>query len=144
MRDSQRQRVYDAENSVGQLFNHKFKDEEACIAFVNEVLENKRVRRKYAKAIDSHTIEIDFKPASWKDCGQADEDTIWINYAWMETKTIIHEIAHTLQFRIQGEADFADHGVTFTSVYLDLVEIMFGAFVADRLQEAFDNHKVEY
>lgn len=129
-RDSQRSRVYAAENSVFQ-FGQTIPDD-LLQAFLNDILDKRAVRSRFgprrvsvergrsgARAYGSYRITMGVQARNeWLMC---------------------HELAHCLT-----PGMFAAHGPEFCGVYLFLLEIVISKDAADRLKAAFAEGGVKW
>lgn len=129
-RDSQRSRVYAAENSVFQ-FGQTIPDD-LLQATLNDILDKRAVRSRFgprqisvergrsgARAFGSYRISMGVQARNeWVLC---------------------HELAHCLTTR-----NFAAHGPQFCGVYLFLLEIVISKDAADRLKAAFAEGGVKW
>lgn len=127
MRDSQRQRIYNAEWSCEALTKQpSFDDIQVAQAFVRELLEDERVvvRRKASghSGAFARAREIAM-PASGP----------------LKTWILVHEAAH-----VATPSVFPGHGREYATKYLELVEDVFGADVQRALRRAFDDHGVTH
>lgn len=147
MRDSQRSKVYAAENAItkGRLFEEM----DSVKAFVAKVQASSSLQKKYGEFLSPH-IHVGDGRARRKAGGNA--QGIWMP-KWSRSELIIcHELAHTIssrKYRVRwtagGSADkIAGHGWEFCEVYLDLVRVMLGNSTAEELKQSFTKHKVRF
>lgn len=143
-RDSQRQRVYEAESvlesfptglrqdRVRQVDKVRYASREACQDYVNRVTRS--------KLWEAGSVVVGsgkrFRKAVARGTGQI-ELPIWARNEW----TILHELAHcltTAKFK-----NVADHGREFCSVYIKLVKRFLGPQWAKKLKDSFREHRVK-
>ena len=140
--DKQVQRVYVAEVALDP-WNYKIQDHDEIVEYCNNLLDNARVKAEYGKWYAEREIDVAVRRTN-AVYSLANVDGIWITPCDFTVCTVIHEIAHVLQYRIHERHAVAGHDWTFTSIYLSLVRAMLGKGAHAALQSSFDFHKVEY
>lgn len=143
MRDSQRQKLYDAEDLV---FDPHFKrlhvTLEEAQALVDAVCAAALVRERYPRAARVPTVKrahgkrngACFDPAEW---------AIELNNATQTKNVVLHELAHAL-VRPSSKRDIQAHGREFAECYLWLVRCFIGRAWAEQLEASFKIHRVKF
>lgn len=133
-KDSQRQKVYDAEQVLG-LYSTAL-TEKQILALVKKVTTSAYVVRHYGQK----TVTVSFLAYNRKfACATPWNNTIELPVGWARTDfTTIHELAH-----VYAGSD-AQHGWLFCIVYIDLVRKFIGADAAAALKASFRRHKVRF
>jgi hypothetical protein len=144
-RDFQRSRVYaaDKEFCVNYPEIHDGEDGIEEIAdYVNRITGYKRIQREFGTYINEETIEI----ASSRRHGCAADDLgIMIGHEYeVDEPTILHELAHLIQFRKFPIGTYAHHDETFTTIYLKLIRIILGMSEAERMEILFAKYGIKY
>lgn len=139
-RDTQRQRVYDAE-----LVIHGYRRDvltiEECQALVDRALASAYIQRKFKRAATYHRRGV--RVIHGRNGGWAHPGTAEISLGrWGRQPTIVlHELAHIIA-GIDGITPA--HGWHFCEVYLVLVRRFVGVDVHDKLKESFRKHGVRF
>jgi hypothetical protein len=139
VRDSQRSKVYTAEDVLGPKTQTIALSD--CRALVRRVWASKRARESWPKAFAGWS-----KPhVRHKHHGNAAGGAQGISLPrWSWTPHIVlHELAHTITRRHYG-VYVAGHGWEFCSVYLRLVHLFMGRAAHDALKASFKQHKVKF
>lgn len=134
-RDSQRQRLYTAENVAfpGGGPAKGLRTIPECQAFVDKVLGSAWAQRRYGR----RAIYVDHKA---KGGHYSPGDRTMSLGMWARTqRVILHEIAHELTPR-----ECAWHGQEFAATHLALVRQFIGQEDADRLRAAYVKHRVRH
>ncbi len=135
MRDNQRQRVYDAENTVthGADRLDEVRDIEK---FLKRITKSAWYKRRFTRWA---TIEVKDGRRRRRACGSSSRG--YINMPrWSRTrKIVLHEVAHVVQ-----PSCTAWHGREFCKIYLALVKKWIGREAYDALKAAFKEHGVKY
>lgn len=145
-RDTQRQRVYDAENELEIKLKSKLPDTslESTQAYVNNVVSSatwKRLRAQHGMTakdgsdwISNVTVK-DGRGCRWAR-GGSNRVTLPV---WARTKLVIlHELAHVLVGNKSG------HNWPFTRAFIDLVAVFMSKEDALNLEQKFKKHKVRF
>lgn len=155
-RDTQRQKVYDAER---ELFTHRpmWTDIEDAQRWLDEKLSSAYLRRKYGRFVK---VDVTETPTTRTTTEEKRVTPITIRPGYGHTRAtgnpysreiqlpkwarepiiLLHETAHVLAPRV----DAAWHGWQFCEVYLDLVRHVMGKQTADELKAAFKRHRVRF
>lgn len=139
MRDSCRQRVYDAENEVFGDSSEQMTVKEMQ-EFVNRVLSSKKIQKRYRRAR--------YKPTVTDGRGRRRGGyTPGYNHAEIKmpkfTRSkwyLIHELAHHLSYCLHEPW----HGPKFCEAYIHLVSVYIGKDEAKALRAAFRSRNVEW
>jgi putative metallohydrolase (TIGR04338 family) len=138
-RDSQRQKVYNAE-SVLVIHRKDFKTLDEIKNFVDKVFARKMIAKRYDVG-DKITFVLNSGRISYASYYVS---TISLSRMYgMNDWIVLHEMAHLLAFRKYG-TNIAGHGWQFVSTYLDLVLRIMGKSAHDDLLKSFKNHKVKF
>lgn len=139
-RDSQRQRVYTAENVV--VDRGTFKTHDEVVAFVREV-EDSPLLRSWLSICRRVNVQTARKGVT-KSSANYSSWTIWIaSTPFHRSKhVVLHELAHL----VTGELfkGVAAHGAEFCGVLMQLTREFRGYNVADKLELSFKDHNVKY
>ena len=146
-RDSQRSKVYAAENEAFRAYSPKNSEPtlprvKDCERFVKKVFASKRVKAAFPRA----TREIWGVPRieDGRGCRAARGGYSflvlprWARRDWV----VLHEIAHTITGREVG--DVPAHGWQYCTVYLRLVLYVLGREHHDALKASFKKHRVRF
>lgn len=142
-RDSQRQKVYDAERTIAAWGDERFETLLELEAWLNGILARAWFKRRWPT----------FRQLSIKDgrgrrsaCGESlqiggnpviGEITMPL---WARTKLVaLHELAHCLT-----PNKYASHGREFCKVFVELVQFGMGKEHSDELKKAFRTHRAKY
>lgn len=145
MRDSERQKTYNAEFSFEADFSHvrermDFKD---CQKFVKRVMKSKLWEEFANKKCEMHRIDraptnvtiVEFNSKSW--AGVCYGNLIKLDkITGMNKYVILHELAHA--------AGFGHHDYRFRWALLKLVSRFLGQSEAKGLKKSFREHKLRY
>lgn len=143
-RDSQRQRLYDAQRISGlHTFSETMTIKEAQ-KFVNRVLSHQRTKKlheQYRFQFSTYPSEIIVEASSGshatiKRNGWETVRLIRLNKYGRNKFTILHEIAHHITWGRE------DHGAEFADVLLQLTARYLGKPQADKLANAFNENRV--
>jgi putative metallohydrolase (TIGR04338 family) len=139
MRDTQRQKLYDAEGlAFGEAEAEMTLDE--CQALVDKVLASKVIQRKYRRAQYQLTVTDGRSRRSGGYFAGWDDSTIalprWARQKWV----VLHETAHHLAHG----PDAAGHGWQFAACYLYLVRVYMGKGQEQALMAAFKAKRVRF
>jgi putative metallohydrolase (TIGR04338 family) len=136
-RDSQKQRLYDAEYAVGPFIN-ELGSLEAAQKYVTEVLATAWVQTRWGR----HTIRV----GRTRNIGKSYDGYITLGVDAQNKRVILHEIAHELSFYKYGyqRNDIAAHGPEFAATYVALVGRFLGADAAAKLRESYRKHRVRF
>lgn len=139
MRDSQRQRVYDAESAIDK--GQKFTTVAECQDFVDRVLQRKSLQNKF-EGKNPHRMQIEVRDGRGRKRAMA--NTEWGNKIiylprWARTEiTILHEMAHHLSPAI------VVHHWEFCANLLTLVRNVIGVEKYRELKAQYDTRGVRY
>lgn len=162
VRDSQRQKVYDAERLVP--WDRKFASIEECKAFVDKVTNSPYVVKHYGSerkiVVDDPRPCLTHKVAHCGACvttarvrkapdvtvraGRGSHASPWngvtLGKHHYNELIVIHELVHVLV----GSEGGAWHNWRFCATYLDLVRHAIGKETHDELKAAFKAHRVKF
>lgn len=132
-RDTQRARLYRAEDRIGK--GPVFSDVEEIREFAAKVYGHTWIKGllPYEVKCPDITVRGDGKSFYFYD------GRIQISRPHMNTKIVLHEIAHSL-----NPKPHAPHGRWFCYVYLNLVRIFLSEEMSHDLQEAMNSHGVKW
>jgi putative metallohydrolase (TIGR04338 family) len=138
MRDSQRQKIYDAEHASSP--GKAFPTVEECQAYVDRVLKRKRLQRKYSVP---RTIVVHPGHGRRIACATTIYGRRVIKLPrWSRTElTILHEIAHHIA---DNDGRSWSHNWKFAAVLLTLVREMMGAEAEQALRGQYRTRRVRY
>lgn len=138
----QKQRVYDAESIANEQYDYDLEDLDELVEFSSNVLELRLVKERFGKWL-TKTVYCSLRRSNSQN-SIANDDGIEIDRNNLTVGTVIHELAHVIQFRINKGKQFAYHGDTFTSIYLYLIRCALGKGAHKILKEQFDLAEIEY
>jgi putative metallohydrolase (TIGR04338 family) len=159
-RDSQRQRVYDAEQVIRgtldtRLWTPEMTTEECRVAaqkFINKVCKRKYITRKYGA--DHGTSGFFCNPpmvrlgannkrrTATAFGGHTIEMPAASSGRWAFVHSVLlHELAHNFERR-KNRYKYAGHDWPFAAIYLDLVRNVMGREAYEALKASFKKHKV--
>lgn len=145
LKDTQQQRVYNSEAKLQLEYDYELADVDEIVEYVNKIICIKQIRKKFRHTFTETILcRIKQKNAVYSD---ADEDGIQIAPDAVTIITVLHELAHCLQFRDNHHKKikkFAGHDTTFTSIYLYLVRFAVGILAHKTLKEEFEVNDVEF
>lgn len=137
-RDSQRQRVYDAEYHINDL--GYFEDFGSCMDFVNRVTASSH----WHKLTGGLDVVLDLKTKGSTSSAYWQESIISLapHPYHFSRHVILHELAH-LATHIVHE-NVAGHGPEYCDIYLNLVKLFMGRDSHSTLLNAFIEHRVRW
>jgi putative metallohydrolase (TIGR04338 family) len=145
VRDTQKQRLYAAENSVfGNTTGDSappldFEDIAQIERYVDGLRITVWMREKYPAATRSKVRVLAGRGCNANALGMT--LATWGYRKW----TVLHELAHTVTDRVHAnDIDIAGHGREYARVYLALVRRFIGVDEYKKLRAAFKAHKVKY
>lgn len=136
--DSQRQKVYDAENSVFTSRPKEFKTRRGMEGRVNRILKSPlvaKLRREFNLPPKGH-VQVELRRAHSRSTSYG--GLISFSKTSMCEWVLLHELAHEIAPR------GAHHHWPFAYVYLKLVSRYLGAAEAKKLKAAFKAHGVRF
>lgn len=133
-RDSQRSRLYAAEQQLPEFRRNDFDDHEALRAWINKVATSAKVRRRWAAG----PVNFELRRGGGATAIRNFRLIRWGRTAPKSKLIALHELAHLL-----GPAN-ARHGVAFAATYLELVKLFLGPEPAKRLRASFVAHRVRH
>lgn len=142
LRDSQRQKVYDAERIL-ESYSQRVETVPEIEAYLKYIWSLKRVR-------DAFPAGTNYGPPRVKDgrrCRRAKGGASDITMPrWARTQYIVvHEVSHSIQVRTYGRRlDMAWHGWQFCDIYLRLVLYVMGREAHDALKASFKAARVKF
>lgn len=156
-RDSQRARVYRAERAAFMADAARplpafgwLTSMEAARAFVSAVAAHPQVIARFPLAgkpglsLLSDLLVTDGRGRR-SACAYVDRHAIALPQLFRMRWVVLHECAHIIaRARFGYQANYVAHGREFAAVYLDLVQIVFGADAHARLATAFAAHGVSF
>jgi putative metallohydrolase (TIGR04338 family) len=150
VRDSQRSKLYAAENSLGTLHcEDEYATTSACRAYIVSVLGDTWVRQEFGQKIcESMAQYVIIKDGRGRRmaCFRGWHTIVlpkWARGRWV----MLHELAHMMvdhQRSWNYCRPVAAHGPEFAWVYMRLVRHALGPNESTRLQGAFVSHRVRY
>lgn len=140
-RDSQRQKLYNAEDFL-RTEGKKMPTVPEIEAYVQDLVSSAWFRKRYPSL--AHTgIKVGDGRRRSTACAS------WLRRQismpkWSRVESIVlHEVAHLCTNEIHGTL-VASHGWQFASILVELVQHQMGKRAADGLKESFRNHRVRY
>lgn len=136
--DSQRQRVYDAEQSSGLQRRHgdRTLTMTECEDLIDRALSRKSIQKHYS---DAECLRRRVAVARTHGGGRAGwDDEIRLGVWARQEIVVLHELAHLLAGNENA------HHWQFTQALLRLVSAMMGREAHDALRDAYKKHKVRY
>lgn len=141
LRDSQRSRVYKAEQVLESL-SERLETVPEIEKYVRYVWSLKRVRDAFPAGTLYGPPKVRDGRGRRRAAGNA--HSIWMP-KWARSQWVtIHELAHTIQWRTYGPWMTAGHGWEFCHIYLHLVLYVMGREAHDKLKAAFKAHRIKY
>lgn len=137
-RDSQRQKVYDAENEAIRHTGRSFGSIEEIQSYVDRLVGSAWWGRRYS----DRRIVVQSKHHGTATANYTGSRINLPRWAWTED-VVLHEIAHIATNRQWG-TQIPAHGRHFAKVYLELVRHKMGKDAGARLKAAFAKHKVKH
>lgn len=139
-RDSQRQRLYDAERKLIDLFTV----DKLPLDQIQDLVNRAQQSDVYKEYLPKDKKKIVVKKGRSGCSAYGNKLGITLP-TWAQTKMIaMHELAHVMVIRKDPEATHEPHGWLFARMYLDLVFWCYGESVRDKLKHSFDLHRVAY
>ncbi len=143
-RDSQRSRLYAAEQAVGGYGSNGGQPLPTMAdieAYLDKLTSSAWFRRRWDRVYPG-TYRLRNGAGNRKATGGMNDLTYprWSRYEWM----VLHELAHHIVERHSGSSTQAWHGWMFCSVLLELVEHAFGAEMAKRFKAEMKKRNVKY
>lgn len=149
MRDSQRQRVYDAENKARRVLTdsgfewRNVATEARYRRRLAEIMGSKWMADTYPEATH-HPVELDWSTRKQRGaCASAWGITTSITDFALHELVLVHELSHTIEKRLTGVYD-PGHGRVYCQIYLKLVRRFIGQAAHDELKAQFKAHGVKY
>lgn len=148
IRDTQRSKLYKAEEVLEGPHTKVFRDLQDITAFVEKVVKSKRFRglSNWKRSV---TLRVESgagrRSAAFKD-GHLDVVRLTLPVFARKDWIILHELSHYLVYvdeKLNGR-EAAIHGREFCNYYLKLVSYFLGREEADKLKESFRKNKVRY
>jgi hypothetical protein len=132
VRDSQKQRLYDAEHAVLDGVGGRDMSIPACQAYVDQVLQSAFIQTRWGR----NRIVVVPTHSNGSSRGGRIALGVWAR----QPSVILHEIAHEL---LWGQP-YANHGPEFAACYLMLVGRFLGKEHEKALRESYAKHRVRY
>lgn len=161
LRDSQRQKLYNAERAVP--FGVTFDTVEDCQRYVNKVWASPWTLRRFVvsehtrQEIKAHPNAADYilskaqerkppivRPGHGSRSAFYRLGTITLPKWARNERVILHEIVHALRFRHVWNHTEPPHGWQFANTFLELVRHFMGREAHDTLKASFRKHKVRF
>lgn len=140
-RDSQRQKVYDAERRAFKDAPIDLPEMEDIERFVAHVRTLKRVRQSFPCLV---LRPVQAKDGRARRAAGGNSQGIFMP-RWSRKKWIVlHELSHTIVQRVHGVFGAAGHGWEFASAYLTLVRHVLGRGAHDALKAEFRAGRVRF
>ena len=154
-RDSQRKRLYNAEDALlSAMASSRAKhlcSEVAMLRLINKVLNNPDILAKFPSINDQDVLRVDIALTPRKKAGVAIPEKWQVQFSDKHSKEgcwdrliVLHELAHLLHFLADPEFNTPLHGSVYAGIYLYLVGKFMGKCWRDRLKRNFDVWKVHY
>ena len=140
-RDTQRSKVYAAENKALKPFAVRIETVPEIERYVERVRKRATLARRYGPEL-ARPIRVGDGRMRRRAGGDAAGIYMprWSRTQWI----VLHELAHTISIRKHGRSNIAGHGREYCAVYIDLVRYMIGKEAADALKASFVEHGVKY
>lgn len=145
-RDSQRQKVYDAEQTAyndtrGELdARYDVGGLDGAQTLINRVFSSGFLRDLYVVPFNEAPLAVRGHGKRERGCYRASKNEIHLPEWTQQNWYVLHECAHALTRHYGGAA----HDWRFAKCYLDLVRVYMSRAYADRLERAFKLHRVRY
>jgi putative metallohydrolase (TIGR04338 family) len=139
-RDSQRGKVYAAENAAFDKSKSEDLSVAECQAFIDKCLNSKGLQSKYPKATRRYKVTDGRgrRTACYAPLINQLRVPRWARSRWV----LLHELAHALVFSFSDS--HAPHGWEFCECYLYLVRVFLGRWAEDALKAEFKARRVRY
>lgn len=140
IRDSQRQKVYDAEMAVGP-FENELGTLAACQEYVDKVVGSAWVQSRWGRMNVRVGRGRGYRGTSYGD------GYITLGIPGQNARVILHELAHELHARgrsQQRSGPRAAHGREFCAIYVALVTRFLGAETGRKLRASYREHGVRF
>lgn len=138
VRDTQRQRCYDAESAIQTGADPKLRNLADMQAFIDKVTEARWFQSRWGRisvevrAGQRHTRAVSY--------GRVLHIPLWAR----EEEILLHELAHTLTSHRVGSHIVSWHGPEFAGVLLFLVKNVMGLDAWEKLRKSFKEHRVRF
>lgn len=143
VRDSQRQKVYDAERAY-----FKWTDQYYLISRkdARDLLEKCLTSHWYHKRYANRSVVLEFSNRGTRTIGSYHprDNKIKLMDQGCSTWVLIHELAHAVVTMEYDRGTVAAHGREYCKIYLDLVGHFLGSEHKEGLRESFKKHGVKY
>jgi len=148
LRDSQMQKLYDAEYSLipsGAEDNLPFDE---VILKIAEVINDTWFRKKFGRLFSDTELKIENAPRNQNMAYAYGTDIISIPYHMCNVPIILHELSHIivdrLSFVVNMCKSYSTHGRMFAFIYLEMVKKFMGECSYDILKNGYKNFNVKY
>jgi len=136
-RDSQRQKLYDAE-AIAMVFTPPFQKKFSSLEEIQKYVDKFTKSSWFRKRFGQHSIMVKRKKhgASARRMGS----TIWLSESYWNMISVLHEVAHIVKEPGAGSA----HGRFFARTLLEFTNHVCGKEAASALKEQFKEKRVKY
>lgn len=154
-RDTQRQRVYDAESRwryamrMEGIKYRQFKDAGQAHAYMKRVLkapvasQPEELRALLAPFTNGSRLPSVERARKWSTTSWARPMEIVLSSMGMQEATLLHELTHVLDLHVEGRYRRASHGPTYCRTMLALVDWRMGEEAGDLLRREYAYREVE-
>lgn len=140
MRDTQRKRLYAADDVLGK-FSDRYETVEQIEAFLNRIWKSERFKAAYPNAVWQGPPRI--KDGRGTRIARGGYQVVSFPLWSRNTGVILHEVAHTVSVRVHGHR-IAWHGWEFCEVYLKLVLYFMGREAHDAFKASMKQQRVRF
>lgn len=134
MRDTGRQKVYDAENLV---FDETLYDEPLGMAGVASLADNLFIDEWWVSNINRYPEIVATRREANRSHANVGLQRIAFSLGHDSAAVLCHEAAHIAQFVLHPNGAIAAHGIEFRATMLDVATLLCGPVIAKRLESAY-------
>lgn len=147
-RDSQMQKLYDAEYSLIPCSEEDNLSFEELIHKLNEVVNDTWFRKKFGKLFSDTILKVENASSRQNIAYAFGTDFLSFPPHFCNVPIILHELTHTivdrLQFVVAFNYNYTTHGRMFAFIYLELVRKFMGERSYTILKTGYKNFNVKY
>ena len=147
-RDSQMQKLYDAEYSLIPCSEEDNLSFEELIHKLNEVVNDSWFRKKFGRLFSDTILKVENASSRQNIAYAFGTDFLSFPPHFCNVPIILHELTHTivdrLQFVVAFNYNYTTHGRMFAFIYLELVRKFMGERSYTILKTGYKNFNVKY
>lgn len=147
-RDSQMQKLYDAEYSLIPCSPKDNLTFDELIHKINEVVNDTWFRKKFGRLFSDTSLKVENASSRQNMAYSFGTDFLSFPPQFCNFPIILHELAHTisdrLQFVVAFNYNYTTHGRMFAFIYLELVRKFMGERSYTILRTGYKNFNVKY